>query len=376
MNQKREFFMRINDWLRENRGEIFKNGKWRFWLPLASLLTLGSAILTALMFARSGGSVTVWLIVVALAILLCWIGIGMLHYSDSEDGRLMKNVSLLDSATLIFVIAEFCFLLWAFGHFTTLQDSDGAYTVELEKYNAKARDVSKDNVEVARSAERIAERNERAARLQNDTAYQQRKAVERGAKITATSGPVAGIGAGLSTAEVKLEAPKAPQQSAAQFLTEWDTLIRVANFGGLLMTAITLIYIRNRSARFNAQNRPESVLPVATVSHRGAVLKPALRANSAQKATPVATDPRKRSLDALRETLRDIAEENPGRFFKADLIDGGVAIRICRKERGRDVTIKTTHQSNKILDAVDRPGFRDRLINELKYQGFSIGGER
>lgn len=85
---------------------------------------------------------------------------------------------------------------------------------------------------------------------------------------------------------------------------------------------------------------------------------------------------RKAALKILRDQLRIISHYHPGRWFKADLIEGGVSIRLCERREGREVEIAKTHQSNKILAAVNRPDFRARLIEELRHQGFPIeGGE-
>lgn len=91
---------------------------------------------------------------------------------------------------------------------------------------------------------------------------------------------------------------------------------------------------------------------------------------------PVATVARESALTVLREHLRSISHYHPGRWFKADLIAGGVKIRLCERRQGREVTISETRQSDKILLAVNRPDFRERLIAELKHQGFPIGGEK
>jgi len=83
------------------------------------------------------------------------------------------------------------------------------------------------------------------------------------------------------------------------------------------------------------------------------------------------------ALTTLRAALRTIAHYHPGRWFKADLVPGGVQIRFCRRnEEGGEVTTHKTRQSNKLLAAVNRPDFRERLTRELIDCGFPIGGER
>jgi hypothetical protein len=67
-------------------------------------------------------------------------------------------------------------------------------------------------------------------------------------------------GASLSTSPVELaKPPEAPKDSAAGFLTRWDSWILLANFGELVPAAITLIFIRNRSAMTNTPCAFESL---------------------------------------------------------------------------------------------------------------------
>jgi len=362
---------RINARLKEPEGEIFRAGKWRFWFPLVIGLTFLNGLLTAWIFG-AGVQTYIGLIVATVGALLCWLSVGNLHYSDSDDPRLARGVSLLDSITLCFVIGHFCFLLYVNGHLITVRGAESKYEAAALAYNERQEKIQADNTKISADAVKIAEANVKAKRLENDTAYWTAKA---GLRVRGARNQGSGQGEqfpALQTAPIELEKPKAPDESSAAFLSRWDAWIRAANFGELILAAITLIYIRNRSAKFNALSAPERVLPVATMSLRGASVKPALKANSAQKATPVATDPR---LDALRDHLRVIKESLPGRFFKADLIDGGVSIRLCKKVLGADKTIAKTRQSDKLLAAVDRPDFRERLVRELARQGFPIGKE-
>jgi hypothetical protein len=359
---------RINARLREPEGEIFKAGKWRFWFALAFGLSLGSAILTAMIFAWSAGSLTV-----VAGVLVLWTLVGTLHYSDSDDSHLARGVSLLDSIALCFVVGHFCFAMWAYGHLLTLRGAEAKYEVAALAYNEKAEKIQADNVKIAASGERIAEAGVKRAKLENDTAYQQRKAAEAGGRAIGRGRDAFTSAPSLSTVPIELEKPKAPKESSAAFLTKWDAWIRAANFGELILAAITLIYIRNRSAAFNAKNAPTGFQSAgmgipATVAP--------LRRPDAKTATSVATvaPGHDSALNALREHLRDIAFGIPNHWFKADLIAGGVNIRLSKRVKGREVTVRSTRQSNKILSAVNRPDFRERLIEELIACGFPIEG--
>ena len=74
---------------------------------------------------------------------------------------------------------------------------------------------------------------------------------------------------------------------------------------------------------------------------------------------------RKEALKILRERLKQIAFYHPGVWFKADLIRGGVTIRLFKKDHGHEIMVAGTDQSDKLLAAVNRPDFRDRPLDEL-----------
>ncbi len=58
------------------------------------------------------------------------------------------------------------------------------------------------------------------------------------------------------------------------------------------------------------------------------------------------------------------------------MVRGGVTIRMFKRDHGHEIMIATTDQSDKLLAAVDRPDLRERLLDELIYQGFPIERER
>src|SRR6266508_3680923 len=51
---KKPFGRRINNWLAEPKGEIFRDGKWRFWFPTLLGLTALNAVMTAMIFGQDG----------------------------------------------------------------------------------------------------------------------------------------------------------------------------------------------------------------------------------------------------------------------------------------------------------------------------------
>jgi hypothetical protein len=421
MKERLKFGHRFHNWLDEPEGQIFAHGKWRFWFPMLLIFSVLNPVLTASIFGGAGKlQGYIGAIMLSVGALLAWLCVGTLHYSDSRDARLARGVSLLDSVTLCFVIGHFCFLLWAQGHLLTLQSQEAKYDASVVTYNEGAERISGDNV-------RIAEAVSKAERLRNDTAYQLRRAAETGNLKRARAGRgVLDQTSSLSTSPIELAKPEKPVESSAAFLTRWDAWIRAANFGELILAAVTLIYIRNRSAKFNhtpnvkgnargtqmteAGAREHRVLPDGgsetiesteasdeadktveqdddfpselDASEREAQRNPALRLQrqaDTKIATAVATgatDERLPALSALRHHLRVIAFHYPNRWFKCDLIDGGVWIRMCERRAGREVTIAKTKQSDKLLAAIDRPDFRARLVDELIRQKFPIEKEK
>lgn len=418
MKERLKFGQKVHNWLDEPEGHIFTHGKWRFWFPMLLIFSVLNPILTASIFGSAGKlQGYVGAIMLSVGGLLSWLCVGTLHYSDSKDGRLARGVSFLDSVTLCFVIAHFCFLLWAQGHLLTLQSQEAKYEASAVTYNERAERISGDNV-------RIAEAVSKAERLRNDTAYQLRRAAESGKLKRAQAGRgIIDQSASLSTSPIELARPEKPQESSAAFLTRWDALIRAANFGELILAAVTLIYIRNRSAKFNhiagakagatQVEQDAAVLPgggrepIETTqdphatdatdnvvqqdddfpseldaSERESQRKPAFRQErqaDTKIATTVATgagDERLPALNILRHHLRVIAFHYPNRWFKCDLIDGGVWIRMCERRAGRETTIAKTKQSDKIFTAINRPDFRARLVDELIRQGFPIEKEK
>jgi hypothetical protein len=381
--QKRGFGARVNRWLEEAPGETFKANKWKFWFPMLIGFSLLNAALTALIF-RSGEQAQNYIgaIMLSVGVLLAWLCIGTLHYSDSRDTKLARGVSLLDSITLVFVIAHFCFLLYVQGHIWTLRAAEDIYKVSAVAYNDKAEKVSTDNTKIAEAAERIAIEESKRARIENDSIYQARKAAQAGARITAPRAGAQSVVASISTSPIELERPDKPKQSSTEFLTQWDSWIRLANFGELALAAITFIFIRNRSAQFNAarQQRDEYEFPDELdedVSVRGSAKEPRLtrtQKSDSGRLSPISGDSvaRKQALKKLREHLKAIAFYVPGFWFKADLIRGGVTIRLFKKDHGHEIMVAQTDQSDKLLAAVERPDFRARLQGELIHQGFPL----
>jgi hypothetical protein len=252
--KKQPLGRRLTAWLQEAPGETFRDGKWRFWFITVAGLQLLNAVLTTLIFHSTGNLQNyMGAILLGAGALVGWIAVGCLHYSDGHDRQLSRWVSALDSATLLFVVAHFAFLMWAYGHLKTLQSAEAKYEAAAVAYNERAEKIQADNARIAEAIQKAAEADKARATIENDTVYQQRKAAEAGALIPRRRDRTSSAAASLSTSPIQLEKPAPPpEQSSAHFLTDWDAWIRVANFGELLLAVITLIVIRNQTAKTNA----------------------------------------------------------------------------------------------------------------------------
>jgi hypothetical protein len=375
---KKTFGQRINNWLDEPEGQTFKAGKWRFWFLALIALSILNAILTASIFGSSKqnfiGSISL-----AVGALVAWLCVGTLHYSDSRDTRLARGVSILDSIALCFVIAHFCFLLWAQGHLLTIQAQEAKYEASATTYNEKAEKISIDNAKIADAARQIAQEETKRAKIENDTIYQARKAAQAGAIVNTQRAGAQSIAPSLSTSPIELEKPEKPKETSADFLSEWDAWIRATNFGELILAAITLIFIRNRSAKFNARTMPtDNPFPHELDAENRT---PARRENFTQKketakehAPSVSViDPE--GLKRLRETLKDISFHLPGLSFKSQVRGDAIWILMVRANKGTQETVASAKAKLSILtDArtMPRDAFREKLEKFLRGHNFEI----
>lgn len=384
-NDKKGFGARINAWLDEPRDQIFKAGKWRFWFPMVIGFSLLNAALTAMVFGAKGNLETfMGVVLLGVGALLAWLCVGSLHYSDSEDERMSKGVSRLDSVTLIFVIAHFCFLVWILGHIRILQSREIEYTASAQAFNSTAEKMSSDQV-------KIAEAHARAEKLRNDTTYQERKIAQitgaifgRKSKPQNTSLP--------SNAPIELERPTKPKESSTDFLAHWDWWVRVANLGELILAAFTFIYIRNRSAWFNAQQSTSLPYNASGLRARGShapfsagssistqrtqeTTGRHVSTQRAQETTGRHSVSTQSALAIVREHLRRISFYLPGFSFKADINGNALFIRMMKSQGGREVTVNTVKTKHKILNdalTLDDATFHQRLIVYLQKRGFTI----
>jgi hypothetical protein len=366
---KQTFGRKINDWLYESPGEVFRQGKWRFWFPTLIGLTALNAVMTAVIFGQDGAQKYIGSIVVLAGAVLCWLALGLLHYSDSSDRLLAIGVAGLDSLTLLFVAAHFSFLLWCQGHLWTLRAAETKYQAEIAEYNAQASKLSTSNNEMAETARRIAEIEKQTERLRNDTAYWSRK---NGVKPAHS-----GIQFQWTAAKIDLPpAPIPPPDSSAAFLAKWDAWIRGAGFGELALSIVTLIFVRTRTASTNARKpkrAEEDFPPELDIEERA----PARRENFTQKKE---TAKKHASFDfeglkLLREALSDISFRLPGFSFKSYVRGDAVWIMLMKANAGTQETVASAKAKLSILDdALRMPleAFRERLENFLRENGFKI----
>jgi hypothetical protein len=364
--QKQSFGERINNWLEEPSNEIFRHGKWRFWFPTLIGLTALNAVMTAVIFGSDGMQKYIGSIVVLAGAVLCWLALGLLHYSDSNDRLLAIGVAALDSITLLFVAAHFSFLLYCQGHLWTLRAAEDQHRTDMATYNNQWSPVRESNDRIAATVERIAGIEKETERLRNDTAYWSRRnkvqQSESGIKFDAKLTPV----------EVP-SPPKAPAESSAAFLADWDWLIRVAGFGELALSIITLIFVRTRSAARNQRAMFMEFPSEIETENRQSIR----RENFTQKKEPTKNHASFNSegLTKLREALKDISFRLRGLSFKSQVRGDAVWIYLVKARHGTQETVTSVKANLSLLDdalklAPER--FRERLESFLRQNGFEL----
>jgi len=374
--QRLTFGRRVNAWLAEPEGEQFRHNKWQFWFVALIGFSILNAALTALVF-NAGGVLQTYMgtVLVGVGALLAWLGVGALHYSDSTDPRLSRGVSILDSVTLLFVVAHFSFLMWVYGHLSTLKGAEAEYKAAVATYNAEARGVQAGNEKIAEALAKVSENETKRAKLENDTAYQQRKAAQSGAQIR-TSARAGSLAANISTSPVELaKPPDPPKDSSADYLTRWDSSIRLANFGELALAIITLIFIRVRSAKTNTPHviHADDFPGELEIENRLPVKREKF---SPKKGTTKDHGPSTfEGLDRLRDALKVISFRLHGFSFKAKIKGNAVWILMVRANRGTQETVSSAKANMKLLDAamrMPRDKFREQLELFLRENGFEI----
>lgn len=374
MNKKQPFGRRINAWLAEPKGEIFRDGKWRFWFPTLLGLTALNAVMTAMIFGQDGAQKYIGSIVVLASAVLCWLALGLLHYSDSEDRTLAVGVAILDSMTLLFVAAHFSFLLYCQGHLWTLRAAEEKYRLDLATYNAQWKPVTESNERITAAAERIAAIEKETERIRNDTAYWSRR------NKVKPSG--SGLKVELSTSKVEVPLPPpAPTEASAQFLSDWDSWIRLAGFGELGLSIVTLIFVRTRTATRNRITSPVEEFPdEIDIEERSRPKHPRLENRSQKIAQKKETAKdhgpfNSEGLRRLRAALKDISFRLHRLSFKANVRGDAVWILMVKANRGTQETISSAKAKLAILNdaiSMSREVFRVRLEKFLRENEFEI----
>ena len=362
---KKPFGERINTWLSEPSGEIFRQGKWRFWFPTLIGLTALNAVMTAVIFGADGMQKYIGSIVVLAGAVLCWLALGLLHYSDSTDRTLAIGAAVLDSITLLFVAVHFSFLLWCQGHLWMLRAAEEQYRVDMATHNAQWRPVKESNERIASTVERIAGIEKETERLRNDTAYWSHR------NKTQTSKSGIKFEAQLISVELP-SPPKAPTESSSGFLSQWDWWIRVAGFGELALSIITLIFVRTRTATINAKNEG-AFLTELDVEDRAPIERPRFTKKKDTAKTLESFD--SDGLKRLREALRDISFRLHGFSFKSHVKDDAVWIRLMKANQGTQETVSSAKAKLSLLDDALKMApqvFKVRLEKFLRENNFEI----
>lgn len=159
-----------------------------------------------------------------------------------------------------------------------------------------------------------------------------------------------------------------------------------ANCGELLLACLTLILIRNVSARSNSPvmtpvlpsittRTPAVAAPLRQPQTKTHVSFPSSQQRKTPAKTHVSFNPE--GLRLLRETLRDISFRLKGVSFKADVkpAEGCVWIRAMQAVSGTQQTLYSTRATFEILDdamTMQRDAYRERLERFLRQNGFQI----
>lgn len=251
---------RIHNWLAEADSEQFRINKWRFWFVAVAFLSVINAWITSLIFQDDSENYS-GAIMLSAGALVAWLVVCALHYSDSSNRKLSKWISVVDSVALLFVGLHFAGLMYVYGHQRTLQKEDARYEARAKEYNEKAERLSDNDVEKERLRVERAKFEANRARFENDTAFRADRIARRGGRVELRAGAKS-EDTGASSAPVPLEKPIAPEMSATQFLTKHDWLIRAANYGELFLAFLTMILIRNFSARSNTVIATTTTAPI------------------------------------------------------------------------------------------------------------------
>lgn len=376
--QKRTIAQRVNDYLAEPPDAQFRDGKWKFWFIAVAFLSVVNAVLTWLIFRDDSENYS-GPIMLSVGALVAWLCVGALHYSDSANRQLARGVSAIDSIALLFVVIHFCGLLYIYGHHRALRADEARYEIAAAKFNVEAKEVQAGNVAIAQAAQAVAQEQTKKARLESDAAFQLRKAAEANRAIplprSRRPGSTDASGSGgdnLSTSVIELERPTKPGESSTAFLTKWDWVIRLANCGDLLLACLTLILIRNVSAKSNS-HAPTLSFDLLSAANR----TPAPVGNFTQtkRNTQNHGSFDSEGLKRLREALRDISFRIHGHSFKSAVRGDAVWIYLMRANAG---TQEASHSAKARLDiltdarTMPRDKFTERLTRFLVQNGFPI----
>ena len=237
----------FNSKLGEEKGELFKENKWRFWFLFAVGLQILNGALTWYFFPGNLGA-----LLFCAGALLCWLFVAFMHYTDSGDKQIDHGVAILDSIALIFAVIHFSVLVWIIGHAAILEKSEVDYNAQRVEYNKQIEAKNSQALEKAKiEADRARVERDRA-KLEASAAYWSAKgdgsAKARAPKPAAQAAPQSGVDEHLDS----LEKPTRPDgETSAEFKARMDWWVRILGGGELLIAVITLIYIRYFSVRAN-----------------------------------------------------------------------------------------------------------------------------
>jgi hypothetical protein len=241
-------YSRARKWLDEPPGELFNKGKWVFWMPALFILSLLNTILTVQTFGATGR--LYWLI----GMLLLWMGIGALHYSDVPSRGLAVLISLLDGLILVSLAVSFCLLFYIQGQADILRGDEEKFAQTQQQNNATA-------LQALAEARRIAEANARAeqARSSSISSYQEQGQMISAARLSRTGVPT------VNVPEVKFDQAEYKGASSSAFLLSWLRTVRMLTGFEIFMTVFTLFVVRIGTAWINGRDRPKRPSPAGPI---------------------------------------------------------------------------------------------------------------
>jgi hypothetical protein len=250
-------FRRAKSWLQEPPGELFHKGKWYFWMPALATLSILNTILNVHIFGEIGK--LYWFI----GLMLFWLSIGALHYSDVPNRFLAVLISVCDGVILVSLAASFVLLFYIYRHADILR----AEEVKFEQYK---REDDAAALKALDATARIAEANARAEEARNSSirSYQDRDQLWSASRMSRTPGGA------VTAPKLEIKQREFKGERVADYLARWEMPAILLTGFEVFMTILTLFIIRIGTAWINQKVQAGNVQAVARRTPSAAMSKP------------------------------------------------------------------------------------------------------